>query len=527
MIVDQAALNSGEITVTGEKENLVTRDNIYLLIGAIILGGIFNFLFYKKGLGISYPIFVLVLYGVIIFNLRDKIEFKISFETILTVPIILLSLTYLIFSNYVFWFLNFMIIPALIFAQTVLITKNNYYKWFDPRFIFDLLIAIFVRTLNYMYKPIILLSQIKKRNIESDKKASVVTKVIIGLLISVPLVFVVIILLSEADKVFEYWIDSFVRRFINLNLADFIAQLIIGVFVCLTAFSYLWSLRNDKDKDFCKSIGDNFRVKKILDPIIVLTVLITVNMIYVVFTVIQFSYLFGSISSLLPEGVTYAEYARRGFFELVAVTIINVSILIGIINLTKIENSIISGILKIMNSCLVACTMVMLLSAHFRMSLYEQEYGYTYLRVFTHAFMLFIFAILVVTLIKVWKENFCLIKSYIVISIIAYLAINFFNVDVFIADNNIKRYKADNSKTIDTEYLSNLSNDAVPYLVKLLDDKNEEVVKDVKYVLNSRKKRLESKKDWQSFNISDFRAKNVLEKYNFEDKKQENMGILQ
>ena len=130
--------------------------------------------------------------------------------------------------------------------------------------------------------------------------------------------------------------ESFYCRFINIDMWDFIAQLIIGLFISVTLFSYLWSLYNDKDKDFGKSIGNFFRVKKVWDPIIVLTVLITVNLIYVVFTVIQFTYLFGSISSFLPEGVTYAEYARRGFFELVAVTLINVSILIIIINLTKI-----------------------------------------------------------------------------------------------------------------------------------------------------------------------------------------------
>lgn len=376
---------------------------------------------------------------------------------------------------------------------------------------------MFVRTLNYVTKPFVLLSQIKKSKIKSDSKASTITKIIIGLLISFPLVMIVVALLCEADNVFEYWMDTIYRRFININIVDFIVQLIIGLFISVIVFSYLWSLRIDKDKDFTRSIGDYFRVKKVWDPIIVLTVLTAVNLIYVVFTVIQFTYLFGSISSLLPEGVTYAEYARKGFFELVTVTVINVSILTGIINLTKVESRIINVILKIMNSCLVACTMVMLLSAHFRMSLYEQEYGYTYLRVFTHAFMLFIFAILVVTLIKVWKENFRLLKSYIVISIVAYLAINYFNVDVFIAENNLKRFYKDSSKTIDTHYLARLSNDAVPYMVELLDNENEEVATDIKKALKHRKKRLAGKNDWQSFNISDYRAKLVLDKYNFEE----------
>nr|WP_265444362.1 DUF4173 domain-containing protein [Acetivibrio straminisolvens] len=371
-----------------------------------------------------------------------------------------------------------------------------------------------MRSLLYVSEAFVLLSEISKRKIRSGR-ASTVTKIIAGLVLSIPLLLVVISLLSSADKVFDYWMENVRYLFINVNIADFIVQMIIGVFISIIAFSYLWSLYYKKEKDFPKAIGECIRIKKIWDPIIVLTVLVSVNLIYVVFTVIQFGYLFGSIGSLLPEGVTYAEYARKGFFELVLVTLINVSILTSIINLTKTENPIISNVIKIMNSCLVACTMVMLLSAHFRMSLYEQEYGFTYLRVFTHAFMLYIFALLVVTLIKVWRENFYLLKSYIVISVIAYLALNYFNVDAFIAKNNIRRYELNSNETIDTYYLRYLSNDAVAYIVKLLESEDEQVVYNIKVGLKYRKSMLTSESYWQTFNLSDYRAKKILDKYDF------------
>ena len=505
-----------EVKMADNGQKTVKKENVYILLGSIILAVIFNILFYRTGLGISYPIFVLTFYGVVIFTLRGKIVFKLNFGTLLTIPILLLSLTYALFSNWIFMVLNFMIIPVLILAQTMLITNNHYYKWFDVRFVFDLLGAVLLKSLLYILEPFALISEISKKKIRSSK-ASTITKIITGLLLSIPLMLVVIGLLSSADTVFSHWVKNVSRLFVNISLGDLIAQLIIGIFIGTISFSYLWSLYYRKEKDFAKSIGDNIRTKKFLDPIIVLTILVSVNFIYVVFTVIQFRYLFGSVSSLLPEGVSYAEYARQGFFELILVTLINVSILTGVINLTKTENPISNIILKIMNSCLVACTMIMLLSAHFRMSLYEQEYGYTYLRVFTHAFMIFIFAILIATLIKVWKENIYLLKSYIVIAIIACLAINYFNVDAFIAKNNIRRYEKDKTKAIDTYYLSNLSNDAVPYMIKFLDNKNEEVASEIKYVLKNRKSGLKSKRSWQSFNLSDYRAKKILDEYNFEE----------
>ena len=501
-----------EISDVSKGENLVIKENVFILIGSIVLAVIFNMLFYEKELGVSYPIFVLVLYGVLIFTLRDKIELKINFGTLLTLPIIMLSLTYLFFSNWKFMLLNFMIIPALIFVQTLLITNNNDYKWFDVRFLFDFFNAIFVRTLAHIFKPFNLVSEIIKRK-QNSTRTSVISKVVIGLIISVPLVGVVVGLLSEADQVFGHFIGNITELFIKMNIGDLFAQLIIGFLIAIIAFSYLWSLYNKKDRNTSRVIEDSFKIRKIWDPIIIMTILLSVNLIYVIFTAIQFKYLFGSIGALLPEGVTYAEYARRGFFELVAVTIINVSILTSIINFTKNDNVIIAKVLKILNSLLIVSTMVMLLSAHFRMSLYEEEYGYTYLRVFTHAFMIFIFVILIATLIKVWMEKFSLLKSYIVVALIAYLSINYFNADAFIADNNIRRFEADSGKMIDIYYLNSLSDDAVPYMVKLLDNPNEQVAIDMKYTLISRKIRLTSKNDWQSFNLSKYRAKDILDGY--------------
>lgn len=507
--------NKNEVITFANEENLVKKENIYILIGSVILAAIFNILFYRKGLGLSYPIFVLIFYGALMFTLRDKIEFKINFGTVLTIPIVMLSLTYLFFSNWLFLGLNFLIIPMLIVVQTLLITNNNDFKWFDIRFISDLLNAMFVRTLVHIPKPFKLISKMIKRKTKNSGKVSVVGKVIIGLLLSIPLMAIIIALLSEADIVFSQWMSGISDLLKNVNTEDMIAQLTIGLIVGTIIFSYLWSLYYKENRLPGKTVKDNIEIRKVWDPVIVLTMLTAVNVIYVVFTIIQFTYLFGGIDSLLPQDVTYAEYARRGFFELVAVTLINVSIMTGVINFTKNENINAAKALKILNSFLVGFTIVMLVSASSRMSLYEETYGYTYLRVFTHAFMIFIFVMLIATLIKVWKESFPLLKSYIVVAIIAYLAINYFNADVFIIKNNIRRYEANIGGRLDTGYLDCLSDDAVPYMVKLLDDKNTDVSSSIRSQLESRKVRLADDNDWQSFNLSKYKAKKVLVKRGF------------
>lgn len=118
------------------------------------------------------------------------------------------------------------------------------------------------------------------------------------------------------------------------------------------------------------------------------------------FIAIQFSYLFGSLTDGLPRDFTFAQYARKGFFELVAVTLINLVLLTGNMYFVKASGKKLDRAVKILNTILVMSTFIMLLSAHFRMSLYEDAYGFTYLRVLTHAFMGYLLCCLSYHLLK-------------------------------------------------------------------------------------------------------------------------------
>jgi len=128
------------------------------------------------------------------------------------------------------------------------------------------------------------------------------------------------------------------------------------------------------------------------------------------------------------------EYARRGFFELLMVTLINFSLLLSSIKLIRKDGKLVARTVQILHSLLVLCTMVILSSAYLRMSLYEAAYGYTYLRVLTHSFMIFLFVLFVIAFYKVWNEGISLLKPYVVLSIAAYMILNFANIDVLIAE---------------------------------------------------------------------------------------------
>lgn len=492
--------NRNEINKAGNSENTVSRQDITIILGSLFLGILFNILFYRKSLGISYPVFVLAFYGVLMWIFRDRIKYRLDIACFMGLAVLLLSLTYLIFSNPVFRVLNFLAVPIMLIIQTILITKANLFKWHSVRFLYDIMNGIFVRTFVHVFKPFRMVSK-QAQNRTNPQQYALAGRVLFGILLSLPLVSIVVALLSSADDIFRNWVEVIPALIEAFSIGDFIAQLIILIIVGSVVFSYLWSLYYEK-KDRNTAVEEP--LKRFFDPVILITVLVMLNVIYVIFTSLQFAYLFGAVGEILPPDVTYSEYARRGFFELIFVTLINLGILIGGINFAKKESVTVERILKVLYLLLIGCTMVMLLSAHFRMSFYEMAYGFTYLRVLTHAFMVFIFVLLIAASIKIIREQVSLMKLYIVISVSAYVIVNYINIDVIIAKNNIRRDR------LDARYITSLSYDAVPYMVDLLEYEDEAVAQKIENHLYLVRQELEEKNDWQSFNISEFIAKKTL-----------------
>jgi len=502
------------VTVIEDKrdkdKSLLGKENVYLLVISLMIGGLFDILFYDKRPGISYIIFVLAFYAALLWHSRRNLLQKIDFAWFLVIPVLMLALTFILFSNEIFCTLNFFGIPVLVVVQTLLITKNNKYPWYTIEFIGDILNGLFGRTLGNVSKPFKLIVLLLHKSPRAGKH-STLKKVLIGLVISIPLLLIIIALLASADLVFEHFLGRIPEIFENINIGKFLAHAIIIVSISTFVFGYIWSLSNTDTENSNTKKTNAGSCNAVWDPVVIITILISINIIYVIFTIIQFSYLFGSLKYGLPHDFTYSEYARRGFFELVAVTLINLSILIGCISFTKKGSSIVCRVLRISYLLLIFCTLVILFSAHFRMSLYEKAYGYTYLRVLTHMFMAFLFVIMLVTFYRVWNDKFKLLKAYIIVAVISYLIINYVNIDVIIARGNINIYFK--TGKIDVNYLTSLSYDAVPEITRLLDCGDEEVEGKVQKYLHRVKDQLSKDESWQSFNVSRYRASKVLSEY--------------
>jgi hypothetical protein len=169
------------------------------------------------------------------------------------------------------------------------------------------------------------------------------------------------------------------------------------------------------------------------------------------------------------EGYTYAEYARKGFGELVGVAFISLLLFLSLSTVVKRQNAAQRWTFSGLGLLLVTLVGVMLFSAFQRLVLYETVYGFTRLRAYTHVFMIWLGALLavVVVLDLLRKERFFALAM--VLTAIGFAAsLTLMNVDGFIVRQNISR--AAEGEDLDVGYLASLSSDSVPTLVAALQD---------------------------------------------------------
>ena len=485
--------------------NITAREIRLLAVLTLIAGIVFDYLFYGKAIGVSYPLFLIVFYCLFWVASRKQISFQIDFGWFLFIPIFLLSAAFAIYSNPVLLILNFILIPPLLFLQTMLLVYR--YEWSSIRFITRFLGRVFRQIFENapkVFLEVISLAKIVDRI--APERYKTFRNVFIGLIISTPLLIIVITLLAAADTVFQNLIANILKPLESIGSIPFAQRLgAIGI-ITMLLFGYLAVVLKVKVEKASESVRRDIGS---WDPIIVATVLVMVNAVYILFCVIQFTYLFGGEANIrsIPD-YTYAEYARRGFFELIIVTVINLSILLIGLYFTKNDGKL-DRVVRVLRCLLVLCTAIMLYSAHLRLKLYEEAYGYTYARIFAHTFIGFLFILFMLTLYKLWRKDLTLVKAFAVAALLTYITLNYVNVDAIIARKNIDRYFK--TGKIDLDYLQELSYDAIPELTRLrVAGDGDMAAKQMAVFLRDKETELRSESPWQSYNLSKLRAKRAL-----------------
>jgi hypothetical protein len=198
--------------------------------------------------------------------------------------------------------------------------------------------------------------------------------------------------------------------------------------------------------------------------------LAVVDALFAIFVVIQFAVFFeGRTRVLREQGLTYAEYARGGFWQLLGAAAIA-----GVV-LAFVWHALPSPVPERSRRMflglglgLVALVGVVLVSAFKRLALYEDAYGLTELRILVHATIVALAALFVCVIVALvlWRSAW-LPTAAVVIVTVTVIGLDLFNVDARIAASNIARAEAGHG--LDPWILSQLSPDAYPVMVDALD----------------------------------------------------------
>ncbi len=471
---------------------------LLLLSGiALILGAIHSFLFFNESTGLNFPIFILCIIGGGLLLTQDR-QVKVGkTKTSLILLCVFFSAMVFVRASELLTFFN-IVASILLLLLLVETHSGKKLKEYLPVDYFKIFFTPFVFVVNF-FETLPELFSLKRLGIEGQKSKEIVR----GTVMAIVAVLVFGFLFASADEVFG-------SIFYGLFSFDFSAESIgrVVMFAITTAFfigAFSYMFKNGPSEDI-----DVAPVKN-LGKIETSIMLVTVNAMFLGFILIQITYLFGGESQFLSQGLTYAEYARKGFFELVVVSILSYLVISFVEKrITRNENAHHNSF-RVLSTVLVAQVIVILFSAFDRLGLYEEAYGFTTIRLYSHGLMIFIGIVLVLMSHHILSGgNRKKFTSMIFACIVLFLVcMNVINPDAFIAKKNLDRY----AKTgkIDAQYLSTLSVDAVPYTYILMKEKNISVRNE--FALNSQKFLKYS--NWKSMRLMDSKAKKLIEPYVF------------
>lgn len=425
---------------------------------AFLYAVFYAFCMFRNGSGVTFPFFVagsLLLLCLSLSKLGTTLKSGSAFYM---AGMMLLGIsTFLTDDQRIIIFNNMGII--LLLMSLLLKQFFDTSKWRLGKYLGSILQAFFM-SLGELPRPVQDGAAYQKN--KQGKKSKTVGYVMIGFAISVPLLLIVLALLSVAD-VFFYEMTMKVFGSINLpNIVNIIFRIGFMFFFSYMLIAYLCK----------KQIKEEVREHRTWEPVIAITVTAMLTFIYLIFSVVQIAGLFlGKLQ--LPEGYTYAGYARQGYFQLLAVSILNLIIVLVCLSYFR-ESKVLKVILTVMS----LCTFIIIASSAMRMIIYIRFYYLTFLRILVLWSLALLAVLFLGILVNIYVEKFPLFRYSMVVVTVFYLALSFAHPDYIIARVNVANAEADTRQWWvdesvepyhDFSYLSRLSADAAPVLVPYME----------------------------------------------------------
>jgi hypothetical protein len=279
-----------------------------------------------------------------------------------------------------------------------------------------------------------------------------------GLVVAVPLTIVFGGLLVAADARFEH----LVQEVFSIPIEDLLPHLLRSGFVAWVAAGVLFLALAPAPVP-----PETIRPGTSLGAVEVSTILVTLNVLFLSFVAIQFGNLFGGRAFIAAtEGLTYAGYARRGFFQLVTVCALALPVLLVLARQVEGDPHSVRRY-RPLARLQVALLLLILASAVHRLWLYIGEFGLSLSRLHASAALLWIGATLVWFVATVLRDRSgAFLRGSLAAGAIIVGTMHLINPAAVVVRSSLAR--AESGASIDADYLASLGDDAVPSLMAAL-----------------------------------------------------------
>lgn len=317
----------------------------------------------------------------------------------------------------------------------------------------------------------LLFSDVRWRELPRDGSAKHALSAARGVAIALPLLLLFGSLLVAADAGF----DRMVSSVFNVDVPRTLGHVMLALVFAWGAAGVLRGLVMPPERRAAAVAAGTSPVSAVqgweprMGIVEVGIVLGMLDVLFLSFVIMQLPHFFGSYQHLLQPGTsTFAEYAKRGFFELCVVAGLVLPMLMGMHWLLRKEGARAERVFRVAAGAMVALVFVIILSALHRMRLYQSAYGLTEARVYTTAFMLWLSAVLgwfCWTVLRARRERFAF--GALTAAVETVILLHVANPDALIVRVNAARQQE--PVRFDAIYATSLGGDAVPALLARMD----------------------------------------------------------
>ncbi len=308
-----------------------------------------------------------------------------------------------------------------------------------------------------------------------------------SLLVGLVLVALFGSLLASADPVFAQLVDAVVPTFDADTLAEWTVLFAVGAGVVVGAVLLLAA---PPALALPRPRPTPLRTRDWALPVGALVGL------FALFVGVQFAALFGNDAYVLrTTGLTFAEYARGGFWQLAAVSVLALAVILAGSRWAPVATAGDRLAKRVLLAGLAGLCLVVVASALRRMWLYQEAYGATVLRLLVGVCELWLGLCFVLVLVAVLRlRPWGPVRPMLGTAVAALLALAVLDPERFVAEQNVARFEA--TGRLDGLYLSGLSGDAVPALLRLPDSAERTCI----LATIALREQAEPEEDWRSAN---------------------------